>query len=233
VTEEPNGAYGHPDHVHTHRVTMRAVELAAEGTALDDDDPLTGLEPWRVPVVAWVVESETRYRAALRWLQEVHRRRPVFGSSGQALAPIPADGEMPSMVFPDDQVDLVIDISDALPAVAAAMRAHRSQVQAVHLLDLTEPGERNKPALGWFALSNGLLLPLLGTACLHLVPGYDHVDELMVEPIHHRYNDPIPVAERYGFAGTVGLAGLDVRDRLAGTAGVERLATFLGTDLVR
>ncbi|WP_164737330.1 PIG-L family deacetylase [Georgenia sp. SYP-B2076] len=233
VTEEPNGAYGHPDHVQTHRVTMRAVELAAEASEMADDDPLVGLEPYRVPVVAWVVESETRYRSALRWLQEVHRHRPVFGALGQALAPIPADGAMPSMVFPDDQVDLVIDISHALPAVAAALRAHRSQVQSVHLADLTEPEERAQPALGWFALSNGLLLPLLGTACLHLVPGYDDVDRLAVEPIHHRYNDPIPVAERYGLAGIVGLAGLDVRDRLGRTAGRERLAAFLGADVAR
>src|SRR5689334_19189653 len=29
VTYDPNGFYGHPDHIQAHRVTMRAVELAA------------------------------------------------------------------------------------------------------------------------------------------------------------------------------------------------------------
>ena len=30
VTYDPNGGYGHPDHIQAHRVAMRAAELAAE-----------------------------------------------------------------------------------------------------------------------------------------------------------------------------------------------------------
>ena len=38
VTYDPNGFYGHPDHIQAHRVTMRACELAAaEGIAPGQD----------------------------------------------------------------------------------------------------------------------------------------------------------------------------------------------------
>jgi N-acetyl-1-D-myo-inositol-2-amino-2-deoxy-alpha-D-glucopyranoside deacetylase len=41
VTYDPGGGYGHPDHVRTHDVTMRAIELSAPR--------------WRVPEVFWVL----------------------------------------------------------------------------------------------------------------------------------------------------------------------------------
>ncbi|MFH5824332.1 PIG-L family deacetylase [Georgenia sp. AZ-5] len=228
VTEEPHGSYGHPDHVHAHQVTMRAVELAGDAAPFDaPDDPLVGTEPWQVPVVVWVVESEPRFRAALRWLEQVLARRPLFGVRGDALATIPADGEMPSLVYPPSKVDLTIDTTPVLPAVVAALRAHRTQVQNVHLVERDEH-DRDAPAHGWYAVTNGLLLPLTGTASLHLAPGFDRVEELTVEPVHHAWTDPIPLSERYGPLGVVGLAGLDVKDRLAGRAGAARLAAFLG-----
>src|SRR5436190_11902390 len=40
VTYDDNGGYGHPDHIQTHRVAMRAAELAAEAG-------------WRIPKIYW------------------------------------------------------------------------------------------------------------------------------------------------------------------------------------
>jgi LmbE family N-acetylglucosaminyl deacetylase len=34
ITYDPNGFYGHPDHIQTHRITMRAVELSGVGSKL-------------------------------------------------------------------------------------------------------------------------------------------------------------------------------------------------------
>jgi N-acetyl-1-D-myo-inositol-2-amino-2-deoxy-alpha-D-glucopyranoside deacetylase len=50
VTYDPNGGYGHPDHVQAHRVTMRAVELAAR--------PPGGGPGWDVPKLYWVVAED-------------------------------------------------------------------------------------------------------------------------------------------------------------------------------
>lgn len=53
VTYDPDGGYGHPDHVQAHRVTMRAVELAAEPA-----DSGRGGRPWSVAKVYWTVPPE-------------------------------------------------------------------------------------------------------------------------------------------------------------------------------
>ena len=50
VTYDPNGGYGHPDHIHAHEVTTAAVAASA-GT----DDPG---EPWRVPKFYWTVMAQ-------------------------------------------------------------------------------------------------------------------------------------------------------------------------------
>ncbi len=207
LTDEPGGGYGHPDHVHVHHVTMRAVELAADAPPVEDeDDPLDGLDPWFVPVLAWPVNAEERYRAALHWLEEMVEHDPQFGLRGDVLGASPADGDVPSRVVPLESVDLTLDIKPVLPVLAEALHAHRTQIQATRLLDRSRPEQRGLPLVGWFALSNGMLQPILGTAGLRLAPGRDLVSEL---------TDPRTVD------------GL-TRDRLAGTHGLDRLAAYLG-----
>lgn len=210
LTEEPHGSYGHPDHIHIHQATMRAVELAAEADPVEDD-PLAGLEPWDVPVVAWIVEPEDRFRDALRWLETRLAGHPQFGTRGDVLGTIPSASQMPTLVVPPSQVDLTVSILPVLDAVGAAMRAHRTQVQGVHTLDLTQPENRDQAVAGWFAVSNGLLQPLLPTASVRLAPGYDRVEDL------------------HDVRTVDGLT----RDRLAAGTGVDRLATFLGAPVVR
>ena len=61
VTYDPNGGYGHPDHVHAHTVTTAAV--AAAGTA---DYPG---EPWTVPKFYWTVIAGTRIHGGLACAQ--------------------------------------------------------------------------------------------------------------------------------------------------------------------
>jgi N-acetyl-1-D-myo-inositol-2-amino-2-deoxy-alpha-D-glucopyranoside deacetylase len=56
VTYDDDGGYGHPDHVRTSAVTVRAVRLAAR-PGLDDDAGVVA--PWDVPLV-WAVEGEAR-----------------------------------------------------------------------------------------------------------------------------------------------------------------------------
>jgi N-acetyl-1-D-myo-inositol-2-amino-2-deoxy-alpha-D-glucopyranoside deacetylase len=109
VTYEPGGGYGHPDHVHAHKVAMRAVELAADGA-------IPGGVPWRVSRVFWTVAPRTVTLAAWREL----------ASSG-VKAPDP-DGPLPSMVVDDDEVTTVVDASRYVDAKAAALRAHATQV---------------------------------------------------------------------------------------------------------
>ncbi|WP_235856960.1 PIG-L family deacetylase [Occultella glacieicola] len=75
ITEEPDGGYGHPDHVHIHRVTMRAVELAAGPT-----DPSTAISPAPSP----------RSGAAERALPTAH----ADGDRGEPRTRGVAEGEL-------------------------------------------------------------------------------------------------------------------------------------------
>jgi N-acetyl-1-D-myo-inositol-2-amino-2-deoxy-alpha-D-glucopyranoside deacetylase len=51
VTYNPNGNYGHPDHVQAHRLTMYAVQLASVASHRGDLG-----EPWGVDRVFWIAE---------------------------------------------------------------------------------------------------------------------------------------------------------------------------------
>jgi N-acetyl-1-D-myo-inositol-2-amino-2-deoxy-alpha-D-glucopyranoside deacetylase len=108
VTYDPDGGYGHPDHIHTHEVTMAAVAASAGA-----DHPG---EPWAVPKVYWTVISRSAMGGALNNLDDV-----------------PADwirvsiDEVP-FGHPDEAINAVMDVPDQLPAKVAAMRAHATQV---------------------------------------------------------------------------------------------------------
>jgi N-acetyl-1-D-myo-inositol-2-amino-2-deoxy-alpha-D-glucopyranoside deacetylase len=126
VTYDPQGGYGHPDHVMAHRITMRAVQLARQD----------GTRPgWAVPAVYWV-------QVAASWAEQ--ERREVLAAARHDRLPTgmkpPGDDDgHPPVVVPDDQLDVVIDAPQCLPAVVEALRAHRTQVT------VSPP---------WFALSN-------------------------------------------------------------------------------
>jgi N-acetyl-1-D-myo-inositol-2-amino-2-deoxy-alpha-D-glucopyranoside deacetylase len=108
VTYDPDGGYGHPDHIQAHRVTTEAVAASA-----NDGHPGT---PWQVPKFYWTVMA-TR----------------AMGAGLEAMDGVPDDWVRVSIEdvpfgYPDDKIDAVIDASDHLPAKIAALRAHATQL---------------------------------------------------------------------------------------------------------
>jgi len=150
VTDEPGGGYGHPDHVQGHRVAARALALAA--------DPEAGLAgaPYRVPVVLWSAVDADQAAAAERALPAAP---PGLRRAGVDRVP-------PSAAVPGAQVDLRVDAAAVLDRVAAALRAHATQVQAVATWDAD-----GGPAVGHLALSDGVLRPILRHEAYRLVGG--------------------------------------------------------------
>ncbi len=108
VTYDPNGGYGHPDHIQAHRVTTEAVAASA-----GDDYP--GM-PWQVPKFYWTVMSTSAMGAGLENIDEV-----PDGWIRVSIDDVPFG-------YPDDKIDAEIDASDHLPAKIAALRAHATQV---------------------------------------------------------------------------------------------------------
>lgn len=107
ITYDDNGGYGHPDHIQAHRVTMRAVELAAESG-------------WRVPAVYWNRVPRTVAEAAFTRLRD--------DLPGLAFRKAGSLDDVPGVVA-DSRITTEIDGSAHVTAKAAAMCAHATQIE--------------------------------------------------------------------------------------------------------
>lgn len=108
VTYDPNGGYGHPDHIQTHRVTMRALELAS----------------WRSPLVYWCAVPENVLATQLSALAE---REKKLGRMW--IDPDPSN--YPDGVHPDQAITTELDITQVWQRKRSAMSAHRTQLKVV------------------------------------------------------------------------------------------------------
>ncbi len=141
VTYDPNGGYGHPDHIQAHRVAMRAAELAAERAFRRDLGDAHAIDKiyWnRVPRPV-AEEAFDRLRAA----------------SGTDFPGIAEIDDIPGVVD-DSVITTEIDGTDHADRKAAAMRAHATQIAV------------DGP---FFALSNELGQPIFATEYYQLVHG--------------------------------------------------------------
>jgi N-acetyl-1-D-myo-inositol-2-amino-2-deoxy-alpha-D-glucopyranoside deacetylase len=104
ITYDPNGFYGHPDHIQAHRVAMRGVELAADA--------------WQVSKVYWTAVPKSVLAEGIAAFAET-ADNPFAGITDVEELPIGT---------PDDQVHAAIDGSPYRAAKLAAMRAHATQI---------------------------------------------------------------------------------------------------------
>ncbi|MCW2653444.1 MAG: 1D-myo-inositol 2-acetamido-2-deoxy-alpha-D-glucopyranoside deacetylase [Mycobacterium sp.] len=100
ITYDPDGGYGHPDHIHAHNVATAGVAASR----------------WNVPKLYWSVLSTTAMRAGLRALTDV--------PDGWQR---PDPDEIP-FGYADDEIDAVIEIADHVGAKVDALCAHATQV---------------------------------------------------------------------------------------------------------
>ncbi|MER7371958.1 N-acetyl-1-D-myo-inositol-2-amino-2-deoxy-alpha-D-glucopyranoside deacetylase [Streptomyces lanatus] len=107
VTYDPDGGYGHPDHIQAHRIAMRAAELAADAG-------------WEIPKIYWNRVPRAVADAAFARLREDLPGLP-FGKSA-AVDDVPG-------VVDDARITTVIDGTAHAAAKAAAMRAHATQIE--------------------------------------------------------------------------------------------------------
>ncbi|MDN3294573.1 N-acetyl-1-D-myo-inositol-2-amino-2-deoxy-alpha-D-glucopyranoside deacetylase [Streptomyces ficellus] len=111
VTYDPDGGYGHPDHIQAHRVAMRAAELAAEPAFRRDLG-----NPHQIAKIYW--------------------NRVPRTVAEEGFARLRAAGTFPAVGSPDDVPGVVddslvtaeIDGTAHVERKAAAMRAHATQI---------------------------------------------------------------------------------------------------------
>jgi N-acetyl-1-D-myo-inositol-2-amino-2-deoxy-alpha-D-glucopyranoside deacetylase len=145
VTYDPNGGYGHPDHIHAHTITTAAV--AAAGFRPGEAD-YPG-EPWTVPKFYWTVLSETALDGGWRALN------PADLLPGWTIPP----RETFDFGYADSAIDAVVEASpEARDAKVAALAAHATQVVV---------GPTGRAC----ALSNDMALPIVAEEHYVLVAG--------------------------------------------------------------
>ncbi len=101
VTYDPDGGYGHPDHIHVHRVTTAAVAAS----------------DWQVPKLYWTVTSASALTAGLVAMTDVP----------DGWVTVSAD-DLRLFGYSDDAIDAALDLTAHEPARVAALRAHETQV---------------------------------------------------------------------------------------------------------
>lgn len=111
VTYDPDGGYGHPDHIQTHRIAMRAAELAVDAG-------------WEIPKIYWNRVPRTVAEEAFARLQADLPGLP-FGKAATV-------DDVPGVVD-DERITTVIDGTAYAAAKAAAMRAHATQIDVAEL----------------------------------------------------------------------------------------------------
>ncbi|MEV6976546.1 N-acetyl-1-D-myo-inositol-2-amino-2-deoxy-alpha-D-glucopyranoside deacetylase [Kitasatospora sp. NPDC093806] len=111
VTYDPDGGYGHPDHIQAHRVATRAHELAADPAYRPELGPA-----WRIAKVYW----NRMPRSVLD--------RALAATAAQAAFPgVARPADIPGVVA-DEVVTTVLDGEAYADRKAAAMAAHATQI---------------------------------------------------------------------------------------------------------
>jgi N-acetyl-1-D-myo-inositol-2-amino-2-deoxy-alpha-D-glucopyranoside deacetylase len=108
VTYDPNGFYGHPDHIQAHRATMAAIEQ------LGPDAP-----------------------AKAYWTTMPHSVMEEFGKHLREMGADWEEAEdAPKLGLPDDEVSTWVDVRDVAEQKYRALAAHASQPDNKFFLDL-------------------------------------------------------------------------------------------------
>ncbi|WP_406372030.1 N-acetyl-1-D-myo-inositol-2-amino-2-deoxy-alpha-D-glucopyranoside deacetylase [Streptomyces sp. NBC_01550] len=145
VTYDPDGGYGHPDHIQAHRVAMRAADLAADPAyRTGPDAPHTS--PHTIDKIYWNRVPRSVAEQAFARLRD---------TAPDAFPGIAATDDVPGVVN-DTQITTEIDGAGHTAAKTAAMRAHSTQIAV------------DGP---FFALSNDLGQPVFTTEYYELVRG--------------------------------------------------------------
>ncbi|MFD4183000.1 N-acetyl-1-D-myo-inositol-2-amino-2-deoxy-alpha-D-glucopyranoside deacetylase [Rhodococcus sp. NPDC058514] len=109
VCYDPEGGYGHPDHIQAHRLATAAA-LAA-GT---DKYPDAG-RPWSPAKLYWTVTEANSLEQGIDGITEIPQAWRM-----------PEPGELPCV--PDETVTTAVDVRAVLGAKRAALTAHATQV---------------------------------------------------------------------------------------------------------
>lgn len=113
---DPNGSYGHPDHIKAHQITMKAFDAAGDPRAFPEAGPA-----WQPQKLYYNGISRGQFE---RWRQMAEEA----GIDSPWLSRLQRTDE-PPRGLPADEITTFINIADYLPRKTAAFRCHRTQIR--------------------------------------------------------------------------------------------------------
>ncbi|MFQ6016155.1 MAG: PIG-L family deacetylase, partial [Anaerolineae bacterium] len=118
ITFDPQGGYGHPDHIAMHHAAVRAFHAAGDATTYQEQlkNGLTPSAPQKLYYTAFS-------RRLLRWLV---RLMPLFGYNPTAFG-VNRDINLKAIVAVDTPITTRINVSAYLETKQAAAACHRSE----------------------------------------------------------------------------------------------------------
>lgn len=112
VTFEPNGGYGHPDHIAAHRHTVAAFHAAADPALYPDQGAV-----WQAGRLFYTVIPRFFFR-------QMRDRLTALGVDTSEFAHFEETGAG----WPDDQIHVALDVTSTVEVKWAALQCHRTQV---------------------------------------------------------------------------------------------------------
>jgi N-acetyl-1-D-myo-inositol-2-amino-2-deoxy-alpha-D-glucopyranoside deacetylase len=113
VSYDANGAYGHPDHIRAHEITVAAFHAAADPSFAPEAGPV-----WAPAKLYETAMPKSTIQAGIEYFAD-DENSPFRGATSADDVP---------MGVPDDQITTQVDAPEFLPAKLAAMRAHKTQI---------------------------------------------------------------------------------------------------------
>jgi LmbE family N-acetylglucosaminyl deacetylase len=113
VTYDANGGYGHPDHIMAHRMTVAAVDAAADAECC----PEAGT-PWQVPKLYYTAWVRSEILRAFRIMELLGRKTPLRD----------ADFNPDLFGCPDALITTRIDVRPVMRRKWRALFTHHSQM---------------------------------------------------------------------------------------------------------
>ncbi len=147
LTYDPQGAYGHPDHVKAHRVAVVAFFAARDPTRFPDAGP-----PWAPVKLYHVVYPRSQVETFNGCLRQAGLEAPYSAISG-------GDASLQDLEFgvAEDEVTTAIDVSNYVEVKRAALAAHRTQMTGHYLTSLSSGALARAWAAEYYALAAGPL----------------------------------------------------------------------------
>jgi N-acetyl-1-D-myo-inositol-2-amino-2-deoxy-alpha-D-glucopyranoside deacetylase len=125
VTYDANGNYGHPDHINAHRISVAAMQAAADPSRFPDAGTAYSIAKFYE-----VAFNRDRWLAVMAEMKERGLKLPWdFDAEADAGADRSESAEEESFGVPEAEITALVDVAAWSGAKKAAMACHRTQRQ--------------------------------------------------------------------------------------------------------